>query len=404
MLPSKPPYVQIVSGHGSYLRDSKGKNFLDFTSALFTANLGHGNRAIIEPMVKALHEVGTFSSDFVYSSRAALAKKLIQILPDGYGKVSFQSNGTDAVEAAIMIARQVTGKNGIVGQYLSYHGSSSETFSSADWPSSSHPPNIAGYIYCFPPYHLRCPFCRERKQCDLECAQSLKDAIEYSGPERIAAVILEPIMGGLVNELVAEYLRLVEEICRKYEILLIVDEVLTGFGRTGKMFCFEHANIKPDIITLGKALTSGYAPLSATILTKRISDFYENHSFEFGFTLGGHPVACSAALATIRYFDAHDVLGKSKHSADYMRKRLEELRDEHDCIAEVRGEGLLFCLEFREGAVSARWTKDEALKKRLIVEKGIFEINILAPPLTANTTEIDSAIEVLDGLFRTQGR
>jgi taurine---2-oxoglutarate transaminase len=396
MLQSEPPTATIVGGRGCYVEDSTGKEYLDFMSAMYTANLGHRNTEVISSMSKQLRETGTFSSEFAYPSRSLLAKKLIKMLPSKYEKVSFQSNGTDALEAAIMMARQVTGRNGIVSQLLSYHGSSSETFTSADWPTNSHPPNVAGYVYCFPPYHYRCPFCKTKKSCDLDCAKSLGELIEWSGPERIAAVVIEPILGSVVNELAIDYMKILAEICRKHDILLIADEVLTGFGRTGKMFGFEHAGIEPDIIAVGKGLTSGYAPLSATIVNHRISEFYKNRTFEFGFTLGGHPVACSAALATIDYYEKHDILQRVRHIGSYLHKELEALKERQQCIAEVRGAGLLFGIEYGDGAIDPHHVKQEAFERGLIVDKGIFAINMLAPPFIVEKKEIDHAVDVLE--------
>jgi taurine--2-oxoglutarate transaminase len=407
----------LVQGKDCYVEDASGKKYLDFMSGTYNVALGHQNEEIIASMREQLDNIVTYSSEFAYIPTVLLAQKLLEKLPAKYAKMSLQCNGTDAVEAAFMIVRQISGKRCIISEWLSFHGSSSETLCSGGFIGNGHPPNVIGHMHVFPCYCYRCPFSKdEYPECNLGCAHFLEKTIESAGANQIAAVLVEPILGSIVNDPPTEYLKALKEICQKHSIFLIADEVLTGFGRTGKLFCFEHSGILPDIIIAGKALTSGYAPLSATIISGEIAEFYENKPFEYGLTYGGNPLSCSAALATLKYFDEHNVIENAKEIGLYLKERLLEMQSDHPCIGQIRGRGSLIGIElvrnrstkqpFTDNFVSredvgAYLVRTEALKRGLIVDKGLSDNVILAPPLIVTREECDIALGILDNVLTT---
>jgi len=402
--------IFITGGKGCYLEDITGEKYLDFISGEYNVALGHQNGEILASMCEQITKMVSYSLQFAYVPQALLGQRLLEKLPQ-YGKVSFQCNGTDAVELAAMIVRQVSERKCIISQWLSYHGSSREAFCIGGWAGDRHRFDVASHVHVPPCYCYRC-FCSKLSypECSLECAHFLENTVKWAGANQIAAVIIEPMLGSVVNDPPIEYLKFIEELCQRHNILFVLDEIMTGLGRTGKMFCLEHSNILPDMLLLGKSLTSGYAPLSAAVLSKEIAAFYENVPLEYGLTYGGNPLSCATALATLKCLENHKIVENAEKLGIYLKKRLQEMQIGHPCVGEVRGRGLLLAIElvkdrktrspFTTGTgdtrnIGARSLRRMAREKRLIVGKGSYDNVLLCPPLTITKKECDVALDTL---------
>ena len=305
----------LVKGEGTRVFDIDGKEYIDAMSILWVVNAGHGRKEIMDAMYEQMQKISYVSLFGGYFSEPAikLAKKLVDITPSNLDSVFFATGGSEAIETAIKLARQyhkIRGKKDkykVIGRWEAYHGVTYGALSVSGIRQNRNlfEALVPGFLHVPPPYCYRCPFNKKYPECNLECANQIENTIRNEGPNTVSAVVIEPVMSALGSVPPPEgYLKRVREICDEYDVVLIIDEVNNAFGRVGdELFASLKYNIQPDIMTLGKGITSGYAPLSAAVVSKKISSVFDKWMFVHGLTFGGHPVSTAASLANIEIME-----------------------------------------------------------------------------------------------------
>ncbi len=406
----------IVGAEGCHIKDVDGKSYLDFSSQLVCSNLGHSNERVKAAIADQVEKLAYVNPGFTTIPAALLAKKLSEVAPGDLCKTFFSLGGAEANEAAVKIARFYTGAPKLVARFRSYHGATSAAISLTGDPRRHYAPLTPGVVHAPDCYCYRCPFGLEFPGCGVRCAEYIGDIIEMEGIGNVAAVFVEPIVGS--NGILVppdEYMPRLRRICDEKGVLLVADEVMTGFGRTGEWFCVNHWGVVPDIMTLAKGLTSAYIPLSATIVRKPISDFFEGDNlFCHGQTYANHPLPCAAGLAAIEEYERLGLVGRAKKMGEFLGKRLMELADDHPSVGDIRGKGLFWGVE----PVRNRETKEPFATRRQRFEstvlgkmasealsRGVYFMAILntviiAPPLIVSEEEIDEGIGVLDEVLK----
>jgi taurine--2-oxoglutarate transaminase len=402
--------LEIDHGEGVYFWDAKGNRYLDFVSQLFNVNLGHGNRRVIEAIQQQAAQLCTASPAMTHAGRAELGQRLAEITPGDLSKAFLTNSGSEANEIALTMARMFTGRNKVLAKYRSYHGTTLGTLTVCGDPRRMGvEPGLAGTVRFFDPFCYRCDFGLTYPECALHCADALEQQIIMEGPDSIAALIIEPFTaaaGGFPTP--DGYLLRIRELCDKYGIVMIADEVICGFGRTGEWFAVNHAGVVPDIMTVAKGITSGYVPMGAAIVNQRLADHFENQMLPIGCTYTGHPLACAAALATIEQYETLGAIENAKTVGNTLAAELNALKDRHDVVGDVRSLGLLACIELvkdRETKVplvdfnTAPPLVDEI--KAQFRDRGLYvfvrwNLIFLAPPLITDGDQLAVAIQVLD--------
>ena len=421
-------YPLITRGEGIYLYDEKGKRYIDGSGGALVVNIGHGQKEILQRMTEQMGQVGyVHGTQFTTKSIEEYGEALGEILPKGLEKIYFLSGGSESIEAAIKLARQYLLESGqsqrwrVVARWHSYHGNTLGALSLTGRIGMRRPylPLLIDFPHFPPPYCYRCPFGLTYPECGLECAKVLEQVIRMEGPETISAVILEPIGGATIGALVPPdgYLSVIREICDRYAIFLIDDEVMTGMGRTGRWFAVEHWGISPDIMVLGKGMSGGYFPLSAMITRSEYVDRLKEKTggFVHGHTFSHHPVACAVGFAVIEYIKKNQLIEKSSSRGEYLLQRLEELKD-FSFVGDVRGKGLMTAIEFVKDQKTkepfprtAKFTErviDSALDNGLVLYPGTGFVDgvngdmvMVGPPLIIEENQIDEMIEILKKTF-----
>ena len=403
----------ITGGEGLYFFDDAGKRYLDFHSGWGHMTLGHQPRPVLDAIAAQLNELSNIMPGFAHAPAALLGACLAAIVPVPLGKSFFATSGTEAIDVAVKMARAYTGRFKIIARYRSYHGNNyGAGVLSGDPRRIPLEPGMPGVVHALDCYCYRCPFKLTYPQCEVHCAEHIAQLIELEGPGTVAAVLAEPVVasnGGLVPP--AEYWPKLRAICDHYGVLLIADEVVTGIGRTGEWFACDHWGVVPDILVLAKGLSAGIMPLSATVVTQAIADFFEANYLDAGLTYQSHPLSCAAGIATLRYIQEHDLLDHVRKMGSYLLAGLRDLQQRHPSIGDVRGLGLYGTLEL----VSARrartplipWsTVDmpnptaQAINQRLLARgvKTALRWNRLAvaPPLIIDKQGIDEGLAAID--------
>ena len=349
--------IAVKYGEGVYLYDYDGKRYIDFSSGLMNVNIGHGNQRVTEAVVKQMQEVSYVTPSCVTKVRGELGKKLASVTPKGLTKALFTVCGATAIENAIKLARLYTGRHKIITKYRAFHGSSYGAMSAGGDPrklpaDSQQAPN---FIHVEDPFCYRCPFGQTFGKCQYECASHVERVIQFEGPENVAAILLEGESGssGCIKY-PPDYFRKIRAICDKYGILLIADEVMSGFGRTGKWFGIDNQGVVPDMIATAKGITSGYLPFGALIVSDTIAAAYDDKPLMLGLTYSAHPVACAAALETLKIYEDENLIANAAAMGKYIERRVEEMKAIHPSIGDFRNTGLLGCIEL----VKNRTTKE----------------------------------------------
>src|SRR5437868_9511803 len=334
--------MAVASAKGVRFKTVDGRSFLDFNSQLMSVNAGHGDRRIIEA-IKAQADRLPYISPFLATEvRARLGQKLAEVLPGDIDKVFFTLGGTDANENAIKMARAVTGRPKVIARYRSYHGSTGTSVQATGDPRRWPNEGATAVVHVLDPYH------GPKRGWDTveEALADLEETIQLEGPSTIAAFILEPIPG--TNGILIPpdgYLQGVRSLCDRHGILMICDEVMTGFGRTGRWFAVDHWGVVPDLITLAKGLTSSYVPLGAVGMRPHVAAYFDDHVFYGGLTYNSHPLACAAALGAIQAYEEDDMVGNAQRMGAVLARHHKQLRDRHPCVGMTRSIGLFGCLE-----------------------------------------------------------
>ena len=352
--------ISIERAEGIYFWDYDGNRYSDMSSQLVNLNLGFGNRLIGDAIKAQIDKFCFIGPSHGAESRAVLAKKIISLMPDNMGKVFFTNAGADANENAVKIARMFTGRNKIFSRYRSYHGSSFGAGNLTGEPRRfTLEPGVPGFVKFFDPYVYReaVSFSSEEEAANYYLAK-LEEQIQYEGPDSIAAIVLETITGS--NGVIIPpkgYFPGVRALCDKHGILMICDEVMTGWCRTGKMFAFEHFDVKPDIVTFAKGVTCGYIPLGGVAVSQEIADYFDDHLLSCGLTYSGHPLACAAGVATADYYEKAGILDNVSKTGKVLGEKLEAMKAKHPCVGDVRYIGLFSAVEL---------VKDKKTKEALV--------------------------------------
>ena len=410
--------LRIVDAEGCYFTDGDGKRYLDFSAQLMCVNLGHKNPAVIEAIAEQARRLCYVGPAHTTDARAELSRALLEVLPEGLTKFFFTTSGTEANEAALKIARLYTGRSKIVSRYRSYHGSTmasiSVTGEARRWAAE---PAAKGQNVVFGPEVncYDCPLKHSYPSCGVACADYMEHII--ANENDVAAVIAEPVVG--TNGVLIpppEYFPKLRRLCDDHGVLLIADEVMSGWGRTGEWFAINHWSVKPDLLVTAKGITSAYVPLGVCATTEKIANYFEDHFFAHGHTYEAHPVTLLPGVATIREMQRLNLVGRARETGKYLGEKLTALKDKHPSIGDVRGIGLFWAVELvknratkqpfntmkekMDGAVTmVDKIAAEMMKNGVAISAWISHF-VIAPPLIIENSEIDQGVAALDAALR----
>lgn len=405
----KPPV--IVRGEGSYLYDDRGSRYLDFSAGLVAVNLGHAHPALAEAIAEQARRIAYVAPSLGNDQRARLAHAISEIAPWKEGARSFfTTGGGEANEDAIKFARTLSGRHKVLTAYRSFHGSApgagTLTGENRRWPNE---PGIPGVVRFFTPFPYRSPFhTRDAREETDRAIAHLEDVIAYEGGERIAALLIEPVVGA--NGVIVypdSYLARVRELCDRHGILLIFDEVMTGFGRTGDAFAAQRFGVIPDLLTFAKGVTSAYVPLGGVAVRESLAKHFDTRVLPSGHTFSGHPLAMAAGVAALRAYREEGLFARAREIERWLRERFDALAQRHRVVGEARGVGAFFGLELvadRDTRVPlVAWQGPKTLQAFFndllahgLYIYGRYNVAIVTPPLTVSTDELDEGFAILD--------
>src|SRR5579862_9130442 len=405
--------IAVAGAEGRYFWDYEGKRYLDFASQLVNVSIGYCHPKLVAAIKEQAEQLATIGPPMATESRSRLGKLLAEVTPGDLAMSFFTNGGTEANENAIKLARWYTSRHKIVARYRSYHGATGGSITLTGdprrWPAE---PGIPGVVRMLDPFTYRCPAGHPNPCPVCTGAPHLEEILQYEGPQTVAAVILETVVG--TNGIIPPpdgYLHAIREVCDRHGILLILDEVMAGFGRTGRWFACEHWDVVPDILTTAKGINSGYVPLGAMTVTERVFDGIKDRFFAGGLTYSGHPLACAAGVASIEAFREEGIVEHAAAMGPEFREALEGLATRHPSVGEVRGLGCFWGLELvksretREPLVPFNGSGEDAAPvtrlARAALERGLYlmthwNVVMVCPPLTITGEELAEGIAVLD--------
>ena len=407
--------VEITGGLGSYFWDSTGKKYLDFSSQLVNLNIGHQHPKLVAAIQEQAGKLCTVAPPFANESRSEAARLITELAPGDLNMVFFTNGGAEAVENAVRMARLHTGRQKVMSTYRSYHGSTSTAIAMTGdprrWPNET---GTAGIVKFWGPYAYRSAFhsSNEKEECQ-RALQHLEDTLMVEGPHTIAMIALESVVG--TNGILVPpdgYLQGVRDICDRYGIVMLCDEVMAGFGRCGEWFAVNKWNVVPDLITFAKGVNSGYLPLGGVVISQKIADTFKDRQFPGGLTYSGHPLACASAVASINIFKEEKIVENAKNiGATVIGPELEKLKAKHPSIGEVRGLGVFWAIElvrnretrkplvpFNAAGADAKPMLDIAAecKKEGLWPFAHFNRMHVVPPCTISADEVREGIAIID--------
>jgi taurine--2-oxoglutarate transaminase len=410
--------LHVVDAEGCYFTDASGKKYLDFSSQLMCVNLGHKNAAVIKAIQEQAAKLPFIGPGFATDVRAELSKLLLEVLPKGLDKFFFATSGTEANEAAFKIAKMYTGKSKIIARYHSYHGATMGSIAATSDPrrwAMEPTGKIPGVIFAPEVYCYRCPLNHSYPQCDVACVDYVEHMIENESD--VAAVLVEPVVG--TNGILIpprEYMPRLRQICDRHNVLLIADEVMSGWGRTGKWFAVDHWGVVPDILTTAKGLTTAYMPLGLCATTRKIAEYFDDHYFSHGHTYEAHPLTLAPAIAAINEMKRLRINERAVEMGEYLGGKLHELKAKHPSIGDVRGIGLFWAVEVvknRKTKEPFAYYKDKVSGTPMLVDRVAAEMMkngvfvqawvshfVIAPPLIITKDEIDAGVTALDAALK----
>ncbi|QGX94388.1 aminotransferase class III-fold pyridoxal phosphate-dependent enzyme [Haloplanus rallus] len=407
--------MTLVDGDGVTVHDDRDNAYLDFVSQLYCVNAGHGEERIVEAITEQASTIPYVSSAKGSDVRSILATRIAEVAPGELSDVFFSVSGSEANESAVQFAREYTGGRKVLTRYQSYHGA---TYGAASLTGDPETRNAmgrqvetGGSAKFLPPVVHRSPFDGDTPEAIArQAADHLEYVIQNEGPDSVAAVLMEPVGGTSgAYPAPADYWERVREICDRYDVLLIADEVITGFGRCGEWFGIETEDVVPDLLTFAKGVTSAYVPLAGVVASPEIAGHLHDEGIDVGQTFAGHPVACAAGVAAM---DAYDdgLIENARARGDHLESRLREL-ETYDAVGDVRGRGLLWAVEFTDPETDEPfhhpWVEsgdnpvddviDEAERQGVLVGGGRPRTQIIvSPPLPVTDDQIDTAVDALD--------
>jgi taurine---2-oxoglutarate transaminase len=405
--------IAVAGAEGRYFWDYAGNRYLDFASQLVNVSIGHQHPRVVEALKEQADRLCTIGPPMASESRAALGRLLAEVTPGDLTMSFFTNGGAEANENAIKLARWYTGRHKVVARYRSYHGATAGAITLTGdprrWPAE---PGTPGVVRMLDPYTYRCPAGHPEPCPVCSGGPHLEEILQYEGPHTVAAVLLETVVG--TNGIIVPpdgYLQSIREVCDRHGILLICDEVMAGFGRTGKWFACEHWDVVPDILTVAKGINSGYVPLGAMVISKPIADWARGRYFAGGLTYSGHPLACATAVASIEAFREEGIVEHAAEMEQHFRTGLARLAERHPSIGDVRGLGCFFGIELvrdretREPLVPFNATGEAfapvARLMKAALERGLYlmthwNVVMVCPPLTITHEELDEGLGILD--------
>jgi taurine---2-oxoglutarate transaminase len=405
--------IAVAGAEGRHFWDYDGNRYLDFASQLVNASIGHQHPRVVEAIKEQAERLCTIGPPMASESRSTLGRLLAEVTPGDLTMSFFTNGGAEANENAIKLARWYTGRHKVIARYRSYHGATAGAITATGdprrWPAE---PGIPGIVRMLDPYTYRCPAGHPDPCPVCSGGPHLDEILQYEGPDKVAAVILETVVG--TNGIIVPpdgYLQSVRQVCDRHGVLLICDEVMAGFGRTGKWFACEHWDVVPDILTVAKGINSGYVPLGAMVVSKPIADWVRDKYFAGGLTYSGHPLACASAVASIDAFREEGIVEHAAEMEQHFRTGLQELAARHPSIGDVRGLGCFFGLELvrdrdtREPLVPFNATGEAfapvARLMKAALDRGLYlmthwNVVMVCPPLTITREELDEGLAILD--------
>ncbi len=398
--------IPMEHAEGIYFWTPDGKRYIDMNSQLMSVNIGHGNKKVIRAIQDQAAQLAYAGPSMASEPRARIGPLLAKHTPGDLDKFFFTLGGAEANENAIKLARQFTGRQKIIARYRSYHGATAGAITlTGDYRRWANEPGIPGVVRVFDPYRYRCAFCKNNPDgCTMDCLNHVEEVIQYEGPHTIAAIFIETVTG--TNGLIVPpegYVPGLRQLCDKYGILLVCDEVMAGFGRTGEWFAVDHWGVVPDLLTMAKGLTSSYLPLGCVAMSDRIAAHFGQNVYYGGLTYNAHPLSLAAAIATIEVMEEEDIVGNARRVGKVMAQLHDDLKAEHPAVGDVRSIGLFGVLEL----VKNRETKeplpasDMAKVSAYLKEQGLYHFapgNLLFtnPPLIITEAELKEAFEIIN--------
>jgi taurine--2-oxoglutarate transaminase len=411
--------MPVAGGKGSYFWDFDGKRYLDFSCQLVFTNIGFQHPKVIDAIKKQADTLATIAPQVANDVRSEAAQRIVGLAGSKFSKVFFTNGGADGNENAIRMARLHTGKHKVLSFYRSYHGNTSSAIAATGDPRRWPNEFAYGHVHFFGPYAYRSAFWAKSEE--EECARALEhleNVIIFEGPKTIAAILIESVVGTAGVLMPPKgYLEGLRKLCDKYEILWIADEVMSGFGRTGKWFAYQHSTVEPDLIVFAKGVNSGYVPLGGVVISTPISETFNDRVFPGGLTYSGHPLACAAAVATIDVMKEEKIVEAAAQIGEkVIGPALHELAKKHKIIGEVRGQGVFWALDL----VTDRATKAPLApyggtspamgevvaecKKRGLMPFSNFNRIHVVPPCNVSEAEVREGIAILDEALSTIGK
>ncbi len=405
-------------GDGIYLWDVEDRRYIDGLSGLWVTAAGHGRTEIADVAREQMANLAYASTfDFATPPAIRLAEKIASLAPGDINRVYFTNSGSESVEVALKMARQYHYNRGdrkrykVISRIGSYHG---QTFGALSVNGAAYArrtpfePLLPGAVHVPGINCYRCPYEKTYPDCEVFCARTIEDRIKFESPETVAAIIAEPISIANANQVPpAEYWRILREICDRHGILLIADEVINGYGRTGKWFGIQHFDVVPDIITTAKGISSGYIPIGAVLARDAVADAFvggTDEAFMSGLTFGSHPVSTAVALKNIEILERENLVDNAAAIGEHLATRFEALRERHPVVGEVRGTGLLWGIEIvKDAATREQFPPEEEIGARLTAKlraRGLLTragtLIYVAPPLVINREEADTTVDIID--------
>jgi taurine--2-oxoglutarate transaminase len=405
--------VVISDVDGVYIIDSEGRKILDFSSQLMCVNVGHKNRKIIKAIQEQAEKVCYLYPGFAYESRVKLGQALAEVTPGDLNKFFFTLGGAEANDNAIKIARAYTKKHKILARYRSYHGATYGAITLTGDPRRPPvEPGLPGIVHVFDPYCYRCPFGLTYPECGIQCVENIAEVIQYEIAETVAAVMVESVTGS--NGLIVPpdgYMKRLREICDENKILLIADEVMAGFGRTGEWFAIQNWDVVPDLITMAKGLTSAYIPLGGVAMSGDVSNTLDQEMLYCGLTYNAHPLSCAAAIATLEVYKEENLIENARAMGRILKTELNRLKEKHACVGDARAIGLFSCLELVKNkktkeplspynAMGKAAANSTEILKRLMA-RGLFTFVrwmflFVVPPLSITEDQLREGLAIID--------
>jgi taurine--2-oxoglutarate transaminase len=405
--------INAVKAEGVYVYDRDGKRYIDFSSQLMNVNIGHGNKKVIAAITKQMSELCYVYPGMATEARGLLGKKLAAVAPGKLKKTFFTNAGAEAIENAVKLARMVTGRQKIISKYRSYHGATYGAVTVGGDPRrfAVDRDRMPGVVHVEDPYCYRCPWSQQIETCKRECVEHIERVIQFENPESVAAILIEGESGssGCIKY-PPDYWKRLRKIADKYGILLIADEVMSGFGRCGQWFAIQNSGVEPDMICMAKGLTSGYVPLGGVIVSETIANYFNDKPMMIGLTYSAHAVGCAAGVACMEVYEEQKLIEKARKTGTYIEQQVAKLTEKHPSIGDFRNTGLLGCIELVKNRKTkepmAPWNAKAAemgIMNKVaakIRELGMFTFVrwnwiFIAPPLIITDAEVDEGLDII---------